>query len=64
MEIVLDNTFRVLASFLNLVLCPNVARRIMENWRMYSLVVMTLKNVFRIQRRDSNMAIYPKIVIK
>jgi hypothetical protein len=61
---VLDNTFRVLASFLNLVLCPKFARRIIENWRMYSLVVMTLKNVFRIQSRDSNMAIYPKIVIK
>jgi hypothetical protein len=36
----------------------------MENWTMFSLVVITLGNVFRVQGGHPNMVIYPKIVMK
>ena len=37
-----------------------IAKKIIENWRMYSLVVMSFKNMFRVQDGHSNLVTSPK----
>ena len=37
-----------------------IAKKIIENWRMCSLVVMSFKNMFRVQDGHSNLVTSPK----